>query len=212
MATINWMNTFEVDVTGSVYFSDPKTTSNGLKVIDIAFNGKQAIMQTPRLMAPFGDNDKFEPGKFKLLLRLERTKPGEHEQTKIDQFVRMLKALDEKVIDHVYKNQESVLGVSGKSKELIADKYSPLVKIKEGREPALDLKFDSKFVVHDSAKEAKELQDITPGSLNVCLVKLTGIWANSKGFGVLAKVIQVMTTPGVPENKIEGFAFVDMKE
>eukprot|EP00966_Prymnesium_polylepis_P033713 783728-Prymnesium_polylepis.1 len=170
-----------------------------------------AVLQTPQLKAPFAANDKFEQGKYLLYLRLQPTKAGEHEMARIDQFIVMLKALDERVIDYVYKNQESVLNVSGKSKELIADRYSPLVKVKEGREPALDLKFDTKYKVYDSAKEAKVIEDITPGSLNVCLVKLTGIWANSKGFGVLAKVIQVMTTPGVEET-ISGFAIQPMEE
>ena len=211
MATINWMNTSRADVTDAMAFSDPRTTSNGMKVIDIAFHGKQAILQTPQLMGPFGASDKFEPGKFKLLLRLAPTKAGKYEQAVIDQFLRMLKALDEAVIDHVFNNQESVLGVSGKSKELINDKYSPLVKVKEGREPALDLKFDTKFEVYGPNKEAKSLEDITPGSLNVCLVRLSGIWANSKGFGILAKVIQCMTTPSVVE-KIEGCAIVNMEE
>ena len=211
MATINWMNTSRADVTGALAFSDPKTTSNGMKVVDMAFNGKQAILQTPQLMAPFGANDKFEQGKFRMFLRLAPTKPGEHEQAKIDQLTRMLKAIDEAVIDHVFQNQESVLGVSGKSRELIADKYSPLVKIKENRDPALDLKFGIFSEVYDKDKQAKTIEDITPGSLNVALVRLTGIWANSKGFGVLAKCMQVMTTPGIQE-KISGFAFVDMVE
>jgi hypothetical protein len=83
--------------------------------------------------------------------------------------------------------------------------------MKEGREPALDLKFDTKFEVYGPNKEAKSLEDITPGSLNVCLVRLSGIWANTKGFGVLAKCVQVMTTPGVAE-KISDFAIVDMEE
>jgi hypothetical protein len=211
MATINWMNTSRADVVALFRYSDPKTTSN-MKVIDIAFNGKQAILRTRRLTAPFGASDRFEAGKFKLLLRLAPTKPGEHEKALIDQFIRMLEAIDQTVIDHVFKNQEAVLGVSGKSRELIADKYSPLVKkMKEGREPALDLKFDTKFEVYGPNKEAKSLEDITPGSLNVCLVRLSGIWANSKRFGVLAKCVQVMTTPGVVET-ISDFAIVDMEE
>ena len=210
MATINWMNTSRADVVALFRYSDPKTTSN-MKVIDIAFNGKQVVLQSPQLIAPFGASDKFEAGKFKLLLRLAPTKPGEFEKARVGQFIRMLEALDEAVIDHVFKNQEAILGVSGKSRELIADKYSPLVKMKEGREPALDLKFDTKFEVYGPNKEAKSLEDITPGSLNVCLVRLTGIWANSKGFGVLAKVIQVMTTPGVEET-ISGFAIQPMEE
>jgi hypothetical protein len=199
MATINWMNTSRADVVALFRYSDPKTTSNGMKLIDLAFNGKQVVLQTRRLTAPFGASDRFEAGKFKLLLRLAPTKPGEHEKALIDQFIRMLEAIDQTVIDHVFKNQEAVLGVSGKSRELIADKYSPLVKTKEAREPALDLKFDIKF------------EDITPGSLNVCLVRLSGIWANSKRFGVLAKCVQVMTTPGVVET-ISDFAIVDMEE
>lgn len=211
MATVNWMNTSRADVVASLRYSNPKTTSNGMKVIDIAFNGKQAILQTRRLTAPFGASDKFEAGKFKLLLRLAPTKPGEHEKALACQFIRMLKALDEAVIDHVFKNQDSVLGVSGKSRAIIADKYSPLVKVKEGRESAIDLKFDTKFEVYDTDKQAKTIEDITPASLNVCLVRLSGIWANAKGFGVLAKAIQVMTTPGVEET-ISGFAIQPMEE
>jgi hypothetical protein len=211
MATIDWMNTSRADVVALFRYSDPKTTSNGMKLIDLAFNGKQVVLQTRRLTAPFGASDRFEAGKFKLLLRLAPTKPGEHEKALIDQFIRMLEAIDQTVIDHVFKNQEAVLGVSGKSRELIADKYSPLVKMKEGREPALDLKFDTKFDVYSPDLCKKTIEDITPGSLNVCLVRLSGIWANSKRFGVLAKCVQVMTTPGVVET-ISDFAIVDMEE
>tara|TARA_B110001452_G_scaffold221749_1_gene194408 strand:+ start:262 stop:897 length:636 start_codon:yes stop_codon:yes gene_type:complete len=211
MATIDWMNTSRADVVGSLRFSEAKVTPNGMKILDIASGTQLAVLQTPQLKAPFGANDKFEPGKFRLYLRLAPTKAGEHEKARIDQFIAMLKALDERVIDYVYKNQESVLNVSGKSKELIADRHSPLVKVKEEREPALDLKFDQSYEVYDKDKQAKTIEDITPGSLNVCLVKLTGVWANGKGFGVLAKVIQVMTTPGVVE-KISEFAFVAMEE
>jgi len=210
MATINWLNVSRADVTDSLRFSESKLTSNGMKVIDIAFNNKQAILQTPLLPAPFGANDRFEAGKFKMLLQLAPTKPGEHEQAVIDQFIRMLKALDNKVIDHVFNNQESILNVTGKPREIIADKYSPLVKVKDGRS-AIDLKFDTKYEIYTPNKEAKELQDITPGSLNITLVRLSGIWANSKGFGILAKTIQVMTTPGVPEKRIEGCAIVNIE-
>eukprot|EP00966_Prymnesium_polylepis_P192096 4451636-Prymnesium_polylepis.1 len=46
-----------------------------------------AILQTPQLKASFGASDKFEAGKFKLLLRLAPTKPGEHEKARIEQFI-----------------------------------------------------------------------------------------------------------------------------
>eukprot|EP00966_Prymnesium_polylepis_P050297 1164150-Prymnesium_polylepis.1 len=123
----------------------------------------------------------------------------------------MLHAIDQAVIDYVFKYQETVLGVTGKSREIIADRYSAIVKVKEGREPALDLKFDSKYEVYDSAKEAKTVEDITKDSLNVALVRLSYVWANAKGFGLTAKVMQVMTTPNV-ETTISGFAIQHMLE
>ena len=209
MATIDWMNTSRADVVASFRFSDPKKTALGMKVMELASHNKVAVLQTPQLMAPCGVS-KFESIP-KLLLRLAPTKSGEHEQAVIDQFTRMLMAIDERVVDHVFRNQESILNVSGKSMELIADRYTPLVKVKEGYEPALDLKFYTAYEVYDSNKQAKLLEDITKDSLNVALVKLTGIWANSKGFGVTAKAVQVMTTPGVVE-KIKGCAIVDMNE
>ena len=195
MTTINWMNTSRADVTGSLRFSEPKVTSNGMKVLDIASGTKLAVLQTPQLIAPFGASDKFEPGKFRLYLRLMPTKAGQHEKARVEQFVAMLKAIDYIVVDHVFKNQESILNVTGKSREIIADRYSPLVKVKEGREPALDLKFDKIYEVYNSAKEAKTIEDITQDSLNVALVRLSYVWANAKGFGVCAKAMQVMTKP-----------------
>eukprot|EP00966_Prymnesium_polylepis_P068520 1591776-Prymnesium_polylepis.1 len=168
MATIDWMNTSRADVVGSLRFSDLKVTSNGMKVLDIASGTKWAVLQTPQLLTPFGAKS-FEPGKVQLYLRLVPTKAGEHEKARVEQFVAMLKAIDQAVIDHVFKNQETVLGVTGKSREIIADRYSPLVKVKEGREPALDLKFDKKYEVYNSAKEAKTIEDITKDSLNVAL-------------------------------------------
>ena len=209
MATIDWMNTSRADVVAALRFSEPKVTSNGMKVLDIASGTKLAVLQTPQLVAPFGANDKFEPGQFRLYLRLASTKAGEHEKARVDQFVAMLKAIDTAVIDFVFKNQESILNVSGKSKELIADRYSSLVKIKDGREPALDLKFDKTYEVYDSAKEAKVIEDITKDSLNVALVRLSYVWANAKGFGLTAKVMQVMTTPTV-EKTIDSFAIDPM--
>ena len=127
MATIDWMNTSRADVVATLRFSEPKITSNGMKVLDIASGTKLAVLQTPLLIAPFGAKS-FEPGKFQLYLRLMPTKAGQHEKARVDQFVAMLKAIDQAVIDHVFQNQEEVLGVSGKSKEIITDRYTHLVK------------------------------------------------------------------------------------
>jgi len=211
MATINWMNTSRADVVSTLRFSEPKVTFNGTKVLDLASGTKLAVLQTPKLVTPYGAN-KFEPGKFRLYLNLQPTKVGDQfQQARVDQFIRMLKAIDQAVIDYVFKNQESVLGVSGKSKEIIADRYSPLVKVKEGREPALDLKFEKKHEVYDPAKELKTIEDISKNSQNVALVRLSHVWSNAKGFGVCAKAMQVMTIPGVIE-KIEGCAIDPMVE
>ena len=202
MTTINWMNTSRADVTGSLAFSDPKVTSTGMKVVDVAFGTKWALLQTPQLQAPFGAKS-FEPGKFQLYLRLAPTKAGDHEKARVETFMAMLKAIDQAVIDHVFQNQEEVLGVSGKSKEIITDRYTHLVKEKIGYEPAFSLKFDKKYEVYNAAKQAKLLEDITKDSLNVALVRLSHVWANAKGFGVCAKVMQVMTKP---VEKISGCA------
>eukprot|EP00966_Prymnesium_polylepis_P305328 7055686-Prymnesium_polylepis.1 len=86
------MNTSRADVVATLRFSDPKTTLNG-KMLDLASGTKMAVMQTPQLKAPFGAKS-FEPGKFRLYLRLVPTKAGEHEKARVDQFVAMLKAID----------------------------------------------------------------------------------------------------------------------
>ena len=77
MATIDWMNTSLADVVATLRFSEPKITSNWMKVLDIASGTKLAVLQTPQLQAPFGAKS-FEPGKFQLYLRLMPTKAGDH--------------------------------------------------------------------------------------------------------------------------------------
>jgi hypothetical protein len=205
MATVSWIE--DADVTANLRFSEPKTIANGMKLLELSYGGKSVLIQTPLLLAPFGANDKFEPGKFKLMLRLAAAR--DHAKARLDQFLSLIRSIEEAVILHVWKNQESILGSSDKALEIITDRYSPLIKKGKGNyEDALNLLVKQDAMVFDFATKTQKDRDyITRNSHNTVLFQLGSIWVSSKGFGLSATVLQALVTPST-EQKISSFMIV----
>ena len=95
MATVNWMNTSRKNGTTDITFADTHTTSSGMKITDLAYKNQKLIIQTPKTMAPFGISKQYKSeDKFEITLQLEENN-ALHEQ-----FQRMLKAIEAKVVEY----------------------------------------------------------------------------------------------------------------
>ena len=210
MATIDWMNTSRADVTTDIQFADKtNTTSNGIKLQDLAYkNQKKLIIQTPKMSAPFGIKKQYKSeDKFEITLNFEENNAW-HEQLK-----RMLKAIEKRIIEYIFEHQE-ILGVSGKSFEVIADKFSSCIKEnhKYGKSivPKLETK-DGRFKAIFFDSNQVQVEKVNEKSVNHVLIEIPSIWITSGRFGLKMKCIQIQTFES-EENKISSFAFVNMEE
>ena len=209
MASVNWMTTSRADVTTYIHFADKTdTTSNGIKMQDLAYKNQKLIVQTPKMFAKFGINNQYKSqDKFEITLGFAENN-AVHEQ-----FQRMLKAIEDHVIQYIFEHQE-ILGVSGKSYEIIADKFSSCIKYNPqyGKSivPKVEMK-DGKFkaLIFDANKV--EGAEVTAQSFNTVLIEIPSVWISSGRFGIRMKCIQMQTFES-EEKRIEGCAIVDMKE
>ena len=119
-------------------------------------------MQTPKMLAPFGISNQFKSEcKFEINLRFEENN-ALHEQ-----FQRMIKAIEKIVIQYIFQHQE-ILGFTGKSFEVVADKFSSCIKEnKYGKSitPKLEMK-DGVFKASIFDANKVEVAQVTKKSKN----------------------------------------------
>ena len=204
MATLDWMNTSRNDVVASLAFSEPKVTSNGIKIQYLAYKNQKLIIQTPKMYAPFGINNQYKSeDKFEITLRFEENN-AVHQQ-----FQRMLKAIEAHVIQYIFEHQ-AILGVTGRSYEVVADKLSSCIKEnKYGKSivPKVDGKF--KGSIYDGNKV--QTNEVTKQSFNHVFMEIPSLWITSGRFGLSLKCIQIQTFKCV-EKKINSLAITDFGE
>ena len=209
MATIDWKNISRADVTTDIQFADKThTTSNGIKFQDLAYKNQKLIIQTPKMYAKFGIKKQYKSeDKFEITLNFEENNAW-HEQLK-----RMLKAIEKRIIEYIFEHQE-ILGVSGKSFEVIADKFFSCIKEnhKYGKSivPKLETK-DGRFKAIFFDSNQVQVEKVNEKSVNHVLIEIPSIWITSGRFGLKMKCIQVQTFQS-EENKISSFSFVNMDE
>ena len=196
MATVNWMNTSRADVTADITFADnTHTTSSGIKIQDLAYKNQKLMIQTPKMFAQFGISKQYKSeDKFEITLQLEENN-ALHEQ-----FQRMLRATEAHVIQYIFEHQE-MLGVTGKSFEIIADKFSSCIKQSEKYGKSIGPKVETKdgvfkALIFDSSQvEVTGVTEVAKKSFNYVLIEIPSVWVTSGRFGLRLKCVQVQTFP-----------------
>ena len=195
------MNTSTTEI---IFAEKTYTTANGIKMQDLAYNNKKLIMQTPKMLAPFGISNQFKSEcKFEINLRFEENN-ALHEQ-----FQRMIKAIEKIVIQYIFQHQE-ILGVSGKSFEIIADKFSSCIKENKKYGKSIVPKLETTKAKFFDSNQV-QVEKVNEKSVNHALIEIPSIWITSGRFGMKMKCIQIQTFDS-EENKISSFAFVNMDE
>ena len=204
----------------------PTTLKNGSKNARVSYNGKQLMMQTPELRAPFGVSSYQNEGlKFNLDLSLDGYR-GDRPSVKT--LYDVLVDIDSVVLNQAAAHGDKWFGKM-KSKEKLAedhhvrsarmpkpdkmDKYAPTFKMvvplskpKEDGSPP-----DKKFAVDVFDKESrKELPDLpideTKGARIMAIFACTGVWIVGPNFGLTwqARIIRL-----APSSAVRGYAFVE---
>jgi hypothetical protein len=191
MATTKVMNFSAINV-NAINFKEPRILSNGIKMIDVLAGDTDIALWAPQLVAPFGIQTQYKKDdRFEIALQLPESK----------QF--FLHAIEEKVVDYMFENQH-LLGVENKSREVIQDKLSSCVK-----RDKYGIKIVPKLYKHTTITNENndqiDKEDVTKHSTNDVILGIPSIWVFQGRFGVSFQVRRIKTSPQV-EEKINVFS------
>jgi len=121
------------DISNLTYGPLKQLTSGG-KTIYLSYSGKNLLMQTPFMKAPFGikkwDGESGAPDKYNLDLSLEGSETNET----IGQFFSALKAIDQRMLNDAFENSQLWFKKKYPSIEVIEALYTPTVKYSKDRD------------------------------------------------------------------------------
>lgn len=185
--------------------------------VSLLYNGqKQIVLQTPAMSVPFGLSEftpesNVGPVKYSLDLSFK----GCDTNPKVEQFLKMVKTLDQKMIALAVENSKAWFG-KPMSKEIVEELYRPLMKeskMPEKYAPTMKIKIrpsrngDSfNLQAFTSDKEPFDMKEFQPGTNVKCIVDFSPVWFVNKQFGLTLNLIQVEIV-SLPAGRLQGFAF-----
>jgi hypothetical protein len=110
-----------------IEFSPVKLLDNGGKSVNLRYEGRNLMLETPSLNVPYGVNvfDKNGPPKYSVDLSLR----GADDNDQVRALQDFLEAFDERMIDAGVENAGKWFKMANPSREVIKAFYTPLVKI-----------------------------------------------------------------------------------
>ena len=216
-----------------IQFSDVKTNNYGGKVVYINKNSAKFRIQTSEMSMPYGlseneitdsKTNEIIGHKYHINLSFKGIDQDNSDAEKLKKLHKMLKEMDELVIDEAIKNSLSWLKMKKVTHETVKALYSPIIivsKDKETQEPngKYPDTFKGKLPYYDGNfttevyNEKRELVDVkstlVKGAKGKSLLECTGIWFAGGRFGLGWKVVQMKVK--VPET-LSGYAFIDSSD
>jgi len=223
------------DVTVSkLEFGPVKMLDSGGKTVNLRYEGRNLMLETPSLNVPYGVNvfDKNGPPKYSVDLSLR----GVDEDEKVKALQTFLEEFDERMLDAGVENAGKWFKMTNPNREVIKAFYTPLLKY--SRDPQGNLKpypptvkinlrrkkdaaastsscFETAFY-NPAAKDAKGVISAFPGDTPIeavlakrsqvtTIIQCTGVWFAGGKFGTTWKAVQ-MRVDSQPE-QIRGPAF-----
>lgn len=116
----------EIEVS-KIAFQPVKILDNGGKSVNLHFEGRNIMLETPSLNVPYGVNvfDKTSPPKYSVDLSLR----GADDNEQIKALQDFLEAFDERMIDAGVENAAKWFKMANPNREVIKAFYTPVVKI-----------------------------------------------------------------------------------
>ena len=152
--SIAWNTMSRADLCSKIRFSEPNLTVLPGAImrcmVPVRYELTEIILQTPPMVTPYGASNKYSE-KYKMKLQFNET-------LLVGQFKALLERIDLNVIHHVFENQTRILGVTGKSREIVADKYHGLVRNHEKYGASLQVESNSPTERHKALELANAPQ------------------------------------------------------
>jgi len=204
----------------NVSFSELKKQKSGyVSWVNVKDKGrmKRIYVKTPKMFAPFGATnynagDSVNNKKFSVALSFK----GVDENKDLADLKKLLKKLDEMVVDHTYDNKEWRSQISKKkvSKDVIETNYTRVLRENEDEEnkyPALvNLKAQINWrdgeptvgtKVYDTKKNQLDINfdnydEVIPKLTDLkCVFQVASVWFINKKFGLTLKLVQAKVFP-----------------
>jgi hypothetical protein len=208
------------DVTVSkIEFGPVKMLDSGGKTVNLRYEGRNLMLETPSLNVPYGVNvfDKTGPPKYSVDLSLR----GVEDNEKIKALQTFLEEFDERMLDAGVENAGKWFKMTNPNREVIKAFYTPLLKY--SRDPQGNLKpypptlkvnlrrkkdataatascFETSFY-NPAEKDAKGVisqfpsdmpieQVLAKRSMVTTIIQCTGVWFAGGKFGTTWKAVQ----------------------
>lgn len=214
----------------SISFGAVKTLESGGKSIYISYNGSEFMMQSPKMLAPFGLSKWEEKGKVsnakssadKYSIEISFKDVETNANTKM--FFDMLENIDNLVKKKAVENSLTYFNKKKLSDESAQDAYSSNIKhhIENGERSnkypprmrvAVPVDRDGNFMckAYIGNEEVELTPAITKNCLVQCIIKCQSIWIiGGNKFGVTYKLQQIRLTPKV--DFLNAFAFIELDD
>jgi hypothetical protein len=186
---------------------------NNRKIVICTKQGTPLRVQLPRMYMPFGISGfvpEVGPTKYNVDFAI---KGYDEEGSYMQKFYESLRALENKIIDAVVEQSESIFG-SKMSKEELIPMFNSNVKESPDREPKFRIKVDTaiddqiKANVFDADKNPKK-DEVTNGlyarNSGHAIVELNSVYFLNRKFGCTWKLHQLIVYE--PQN-LKGFQFI----
>lgn len=186
---------------------------NNRKIVLSTKQGTPMRIQLPRMYMPFGISGfvpEVGPTKYNVDFAI---KGYDEEDSYMKKFYESLRALENKIVDAVVEQSETIFGTK-MSKEELLPMFNSNVKESPDREPKLRIKVDTaiddriKANVFDSDKNPKN-DEITNGlyarNSGHAIVELNSVYFLNRKFGCTWKLHQLVVYE--PQN-LKGFQFI----
>lgn len=216
------------DVTVSkIEFSPVKILDSGGKSVNLRYEGRNLMIETPSLRVPYGVNvfDKTPgaPPKFSVDLSLG----GAEDNEQVRALQEFMEAFDERMIDAGVENAGKWFKMTNPNREVIKAFYTPLVKVsrdaggnpkpypptfkvalrkkKDGATFETDFYDGSTKPLAAFPKDTPVEQILVKRAQATCIIQCTGVWFAGGKFGTTWKAVQIRVD-SQPE-QIRGPAF-----
>jgi len=199
---VNWQQVGIDGVLNNLAYGECKLNMSGMgKSCTVNFVDAgtpcRLVCQTPKMFAPFGAKEweakePGKPSKWDVVLSFKGTSPS------MLNFTKLMQAIDEANVTHAYENQEAFFGEKGKSRDIIQDRYTPLVNNSNPKyEPKLTTKLDFKNgeysgMVFDQHSKLQDINYLDKMSYVQALIEFGSMWVVDKRFGQTVRTIQMM--------------------
>lgn len=195
---LSTLPTDDAELQALIHVALPRDNAGGKgKSARVGYGSLEKIVyfQTPRVYCPFGTNVfKSDAGfeKLTVLITIQKEMKGS------DDYLRLVKAIDESVVQAAFENQDVWFGTAKKdykSLEIIRDRHHPLLQERAPYEPQMKLKItEDQTRIYDKNNNMARVEghDIPEKITGRGIVAFGPAWSAGGKFGVMAKLEQFM--------------------